>query len=200
MSLIYCGCVTVFRCLNIVWLIPLPSPNLIVSCLIKIHNRFTFPVPACPGCSGKVSVKWVLSVTVSRCRSECIFGGHGQGDHLTTVRTTCLPPADSRCIEGSGHGTFVVRRRPPSLCARCALRPSTARRTRTLTEARRLRQKQQSKLLLLLFFMQRLTRRVSVVRMTNHRRDYCNNWLLDRASYTALSRCLQLLEHTHTPI
>jgi len=28
---------------------------------------------------------------VSRCRSEGIFGGHGQGDHLTTVRTACLP-------------------------------------------------------------------------------------------------------------
>jgi len=27
---------------------------------------------------------------VSRCRSEGIFGGHGQGDHLTTVRTACL--------------------------------------------------------------------------------------------------------------
>jgi len=39
-------------CLHMVQLMPLPSQNAIVSCLISVQAGFTFLVPAYPGCQG----------------------------------------------------------------------------------------------------------------------------------------------------
>jgi len=47
-----------------VQLMPLPSPNPIVSCLIYIQTGFTLLVPACPGCHGKEAVKRVWGVVI----------------------------------------------------------------------------------------------------------------------------------------
>jgi len=40
-------------CLYMVQLMPLPSQNPIISCLIYIQTDFAFLVPAYPGCPGK---------------------------------------------------------------------------------------------------------------------------------------------------
>ena len=46
-------------CLHVVQLMPLPSQNPMVSCLIQIQTGFTFLVPAYPGCPGKEAVRRV---------------------------------------------------------------------------------------------------------------------------------------------
>ena len=46
-------------CSHMAKLMPLPSPNPVISCLIKIQTGFTFLVPAYPGCPEKEAVKWV---------------------------------------------------------------------------------------------------------------------------------------------
>jgi len=46
-------------CLHMVQLIPLPSPNPIISCLIYIQTGFTFLVLAYPICPGKEAIKWM---------------------------------------------------------------------------------------------------------------------------------------------
>jgi len=46
-------------CLHMVHVIPLPSQNLIISCLVSIQIDFTFLVQAYPGCPGKEAVKWM---------------------------------------------------------------------------------------------------------------------------------------------
>jgi len=47
------------NCLHMVQLMPLPSPNPIISCLILIQTGSTCLVPAYPGCPGKEAVKRV---------------------------------------------------------------------------------------------------------------------------------------------
>ena len=47
------------NCLHMVHLMPLPSQNPIISCLIYIQADFTFLVPAYPGCPGKEAIKRV---------------------------------------------------------------------------------------------------------------------------------------------
>jgi len=44
-------------CLHMVQLMPLPSPNPIISCLIEVQTGLTFPVSADPGGPGKEAVK-----------------------------------------------------------------------------------------------------------------------------------------------
>jgi len=51
-------------CLHIVQLMPLPSQNTIISCLIYIQTGFTFLVPAYQGCPGKEAVIVVVMVVV----------------------------------------------------------------------------------------------------------------------------------------
>ena len=46
-------------CLHMVQLMPLPSQNPIISCLIWIQTGFTFLVPAYAGCPGEEAIKWV---------------------------------------------------------------------------------------------------------------------------------------------
>jgi len=46
-------------CLHMVQLMPLLSPNPIISCLIEIQTGFTFLVLAYPGCPGTEAVKRV---------------------------------------------------------------------------------------------------------------------------------------------
>jgi len=43
----------VAECLHMIQLMPLPSQNPIVFCLIYIQTGFTFLIPAYPGCTGK---------------------------------------------------------------------------------------------------------------------------------------------------
>jgi len=43
-----------------VWPMPLPSQNPIISCLFKIQNGCTFLILAYPGCPGKEMVKKVF--------------------------------------------------------------------------------------------------------------------------------------------
>ena len=46
-------------CLHMVQLVPLPSQNPTVSCLVQIQTGFTFPVLAYRGCPGKQAIKRV---------------------------------------------------------------------------------------------------------------------------------------------
>ena len=46
-------------CLHMAQLMPLPSENPIISCLISIQTDFTFLVLAYPGCPGKEAIKQV---------------------------------------------------------------------------------------------------------------------------------------------
>jgi len=46
-------------CLHMVHLMPLPSPNPLISCLIYIQTGFTFLVQAYAGCPEKKAVKRV---------------------------------------------------------------------------------------------------------------------------------------------
>jgi len=57
-------------CLHVIQLMPLPSQNPIISCLIRIQTGFTFLVLAYPGCHGKEAVTWVL---VCFCLSHAVF-------------------------------------------------------------------------------------------------------------------------------
>ena len=53
-------------CLHMVQLMPLPSPNPIISYLIEIETGFTFlSVPAYPGCPGKEAVKRLYTTSSS---------------------------------------------------------------------------------------------------------------------------------------
>ena len=51
-------------CLHMVQLMPLPSPNPIISCVIEIQTGFTFLVLAYPGCPGKEAVNGLVVVVV----------------------------------------------------------------------------------------------------------------------------------------
>ena len=60
-------------CLHVIQLMPLPSQNPIISCLVRIQTGFTFLVLAYPGCHGKEAVTWVL---VCFCLSHAVFIRH----------------------------------------------------------------------------------------------------------------------------
>ena len=47
-------------CLHMVRLMPLPSQNPIISCLILIQTGFIFLLPSYPGCPGNEAIKRVL--------------------------------------------------------------------------------------------------------------------------------------------
>jgi len=46
-------------CLHMVQLMPLPSQNPVISCLVLFQTGLTFLVPAYPGCLGKEAIKRV---------------------------------------------------------------------------------------------------------------------------------------------
>jgi len=62
--------------LRMVQLIPLPSQNPIVSCLISVQTGFTFMVPSYPGCPGKEVVKGVTYYNYNYYHLTASFPGH----------------------------------------------------------------------------------------------------------------------------
>jgi len=96
-------------CLHMVQLMPLPSQNAIVSCLISVQAGFTFLVPAYPGCQGSK--------------------GKGSPYSITERRVPELIP-----VLGSQHAGDVNHKpggRLPLLSARPAVTPTTLDRAAT---------------------------------------------------------------------
>ena len=77
----------------------LPSPNPVVSCLIKVCNGFTFLVPAYPDCPGKEAIKWVCVCCADQLdlymqgQEKAILDDNETEDHDPTTNVigqTCL--------------------------------------------------------------------------------------------------------------
>ena len=111
-----CVCVVVVVvcvqiCLHTVQLMPLPSPNPIISC--QFQTRFTFLVPAYPGCRGTEAVDVCSS---SRLLSLCgsvvtvsalhvVLSGRPSGPPSRRIRSPSRLAARERC-----RGTVEARR------------------------------------------------------------------------------------------
>jgi len=113
-------------CIIMVQLMPLPSQNPVVSCLVQIRTGFTVPVPAYAGCPGKEDAGRVQWYRVGRRRNTATrrpAGGRAGDDRASdswTSRLTGRPAACSATTiydQSTGEATTAQSR---------ASRPCTA--------------------------------------------------------------------------